>query len=247
MARARENPSIGVMTSDYYETKPQIKVAVDRARATDLGVFVARCGRDPADPARLAPRDHLHRPRRGIQRGPAGCREKTASRRRTSTTSTYARISSGLVPLASLVRLEERAGPPQLLPLRPLPLAPSSFPRSRPQPRPHASPTASLDYMNGTVADEDPRRRVLLDRVLYDGESRDFEESSRSLIYFSLRCWPWLIVLPDPGGSVRELYPGSLRDSCWRSRWRWRALSSRSGTVSGAHPQRLQPDRHASC
>ena len=42
--RVRENPRIMGMTSDYYETKPQIKVSVDRARATDLGVSLREVG-----------------------------------------------------------------------------------------------------------------------------------------------------------------------------------------------------------
>ena len=44
MARVRENPGIANMNSDYYETKPEIKVTVDRARATDLGVSLRDVG-----------------------------------------------------------------------------------------------------------------------------------------------------------------------------------------------------------
>jgi multidrug efflux pump len=44
MAKARENPKLRNLDYDYKETKPQIRVAIDRDRAADLGVSVLDIG-----------------------------------------------------------------------------------------------------------------------------------------------------------------------------------------------------------
>ena len=45
LARMRENPGIQDPDSDYKETRPQMRVDIDRARASDLGVSVQEIGR----------------------------------------------------------------------------------------------------------------------------------------------------------------------------------------------------------
>jgi multidrug efflux pump len=45
LERARQNPGLINLDSDYHETKPQIRVAVDRERAADLGVPIQVIGR----------------------------------------------------------------------------------------------------------------------------------------------------------------------------------------------------------
>lgn len=45
LARMRENPGIQDPDSDYKETRPQMRVDIDRARAADLGVSVEEIGR----------------------------------------------------------------------------------------------------------------------------------------------------------------------------------------------------------
>src|SRR5207249_1343733 len=45
LVRAAENPKLTNLDSDYYERKPQIKIAVDRDRAADLGVSLTAVGR----------------------------------------------------------------------------------------------------------------------------------------------------------------------------------------------------------
>ncbi|MBD9367171.1 efflux RND transporter permease subunit [Xanthomonas sp. XNM01] len=45
LARMRENPGIQDPDSDYKETRPQMRVDIDRARAADLGVSVQEIGR----------------------------------------------------------------------------------------------------------------------------------------------------------------------------------------------------------
>ena len=175
MARARENPSIGAMTSDYYETKPQIKVAVDRARATDLGVSLRDVGET------LQTLLGSRRVTTFIDRGEEYNVVLQAAEEDRVTpqdlNNIYVRsISSGLVPLASLVRLEESSGPRQL----------QRFNRRRAiklssEPMPGYSLGEALDYMN-TVIEEEVDDESL--SVQYDGESREYVESG-GLIYFS--------------------------------------------------------------
>ena len=45
LERARQNPGLINMDSDYHETKPQVRVVVDTQRAADLGVSVQVIGR----------------------------------------------------------------------------------------------------------------------------------------------------------------------------------------------------------
>jgi len=45
LAKARENPNLLRLDSDYKETKPQLLVEIDRNRAADLGVSLANIGR----------------------------------------------------------------------------------------------------------------------------------------------------------------------------------------------------------
>ena len=80
------NPGIVNLDSDYKETKPQLRIEVDTARAGDLGVSVADVIQGAADAARLAPGLDLCRPRRGISRDrpgrATGPRDRDQSRRR---------------------------------------------------------------------------------------------------------------------------------------------------------------------
>ena len=66
LAAAADNPGIVNLDSDYKETKPQLRIDVEhrpRRRSRRLG---RGCQPGAAEPARLAPRLHLCRPRRGI-------------------------------------------------------------------------------------------------------------------------------------------------------------------------------------
>ena len=175
MARVRENPNIGPMSSDYYETKPQIKVSVDRARATDLGVSLRDVGET------LQTMLGSRRVTTYIDRGEEYNVVLQAAEEDRVTpqdlNNIYVRsISSGLVPLASLVRLEESSGPRQL----------QRFDRRRAiklsaEPLPGYSLGEALDFMN-TVIEEEIDDESL--SVQYDGESREYVESG-NLIYFS--------------------------------------------------------------
>ena len=175
MARVRENPNITGMNSDYYETKPQIKVIVDRSRATDLGVSLRDIGET------LQTMLGSRRVTTFIDRGEEYnvILQATEEDRVTpqDLNNIYVRsISGGLAPLASLVRLEESSGPRQL----------QRFNRRRAiklsaQLTPGYSLGEALDYMEMVISEEVDDESL---SVQYDGESREYKESG-SLIYFS--------------------------------------------------------------
>ncbi len=173
--RVRENPNIVNMNSDYYETKPQIKVTVDRARATDLGVSLRDVGET------LQTMLGSRRVTTFIDRGEEYNVVLQASEEDRATpqdlNNIYVRsISSGLAPLASLVRLEESSGPRQL----------SRFNRRRAiklsgNIMPGYSLGEALDYIEMVIEEEVDDESL---SVQYDGESREYKESSGQ-IYFS--------------------------------------------------------------
>ena len=72
MERMQQNPGLTNVQSNYEERKPQLRVAVDRNRAADLGVSLAVRGAHAGDGARFAHRDDVRRSRPRIQRDPAG-------------------------------------------------------------------------------------------------------------------------------------------------------------------------------
>ena len=173
--RVRENPRILGMTSDYYETKPQIKVGVDRARATDLGVSLRDVGET------LQTMLGSRRVTTFIDRGEEYNVVLQASEEDRATpqdlTNIYVRSASGeLVPLASLVRLEESSGPRQF----------QRFNRQRSitlsaNLEPGYSLGEALDFMNAVIAEEVQDESL---SVQHDGESREYVESGGQ-IYFS--------------------------------------------------------------
>ena len=173
--RVRENPNITNMNSDYYETKPQIKVTVDRARATDLGVSLRDVGET------LQTMLGSRRVTTFIDRGEEYNVVLQASEEDRVTpqdlNNIYVRsISNGLVPLASLVRLEESSGPRQL----------SRFNRRRAiklsgNIMPGYSLGEALDYIEEVIEEEIDDESL---SVQFDGESREYKDSGGQ-IYFS--------------------------------------------------------------
>ena len=173
--RVRENPRIMGMTSDYYETKPQIRVSVDRARATDLGVSLREVGET------LQTMLGSRRVTTFIDRGEEYNVVLQASEEDRVTpqdlNNIYVRAASGeLAPLASLVRLEESSGPRQF----------QRFNRQRSiklsaNLESGYSLGEALDFMNMVIAEEAQDESL---SVQYDGESREYVESG-GRIYFS--------------------------------------------------------------
>jgi multidrug efflux pump len=113
-AVAKENPRLLGMRSDFFATKPKIKVNIDRNRAADLGVSLQTIGRtlETMLGSRIATTY--------VDRGEEYNVVLQGVARDRATPSDLANIyvrserSAELVPLASLVTLEEAAGPREL-------------------------------------------------------------------------------------------------------------------------------------
>ena len=171
----RENPRIVGLRSDFFEQKPKIRVAVDRERASDLGVSVTAVGRTLE--TMLGSRIVTTFVDRGeeynvvLQARP----EDRASPSDLGDIYARSAASSQLIPLASLVSLEETAGPREL----------KRFNRLRAITligglAPGYSLGDALNYMDRIIAEELPPEA----RVDYDGESREFRTTGNA-IYFT--------------------------------------------------------------
>ncbi len=112
--RIQNNPGIIGPTSDYDETKPQISVMVDRNRAADLGVSLSAVGRTLE--TALGSRVVTTFTREGQEYNVILQAREEDRASPTDLYNLYVRSSrSGeLVPLANLVRTEERAGASRL-------------------------------------------------------------------------------------------------------------------------------------
>ncbi|HSG63729.1 MAG TPA: efflux RND transporter permease subunit, partial [Gammaproteobacteria bacterium] len=114
LERAAENPGLVMPDSDYYERKPQIRVSVDRNRAADLGVSLASVGRTLE--TLMGSRIVTTFLERGEEYNVV-LQARDADRATPSDlTNIYVRSTTGggLVPLASLVHIEEMAAPIEL-------------------------------------------------------------------------------------------------------------------------------------
>ncbi|CAG0941030.1 Efflux pump membrane transporter BepE [Gammaproteobacteria bacterium] len=171
----RENPRIVGLRSDFFEQKPKIRVSVDRERASDLGVSVTAVGRTLE--TMLGSRIVTTFVDRGeeynvvLQARP----EDRASPSDLGDIYARSAASGQLIPLASLVTLEETAGPREF----------KRFNRLRAITligglAPGYSLGDALKYMDSIIAEELPPEA----RVDYDGESREFK-STGNAIYFT--------------------------------------------------------------
>ena len=114
LAKAAENPGLTNLDSDFYARKPQLEVSVDRNRAADLGVSLAVVGRtlETMMGSRIVTTF--------LDRGEEYNVIVQARDEDRATPSELANIyvrsaaTGGLVPLSSLVRLHETAGPIEL-------------------------------------------------------------------------------------------------------------------------------------
>ena len=174
LARAAENPGLVNVDSDYQERKPQMKVLIDRNRAADLGVSLDAVGRTLE--TMLASRIVTTFIKQGreyyvILQG------RTADRASpTDLDNLYVRSdrSNDLIPLSSVVRLEEIAGAVQL----------NRFDRLRAI---TISSGLAADYSMGEaieffrkVVDEDLPPSA---KLAFDGESREYLRSSQALFW----------------------------------------------------------------
>jgi multidrug efflux pump len=173
--RAAENPKILGLRSDYFERKPKIKVSVDRDRASDLGVSLSAVGRTLE--SMLGSRIVTTFQDRGeeynviLQAKP----EDRATPSDLQNIYVRSERTGQLIPLASLVQLEETSGPVELKRfdrLRSISLTSALAPGY--------SLGEALDYVEGIIREEVPEGV----RINYDGESREFRQSGTS-IYFT--------------------------------------------------------------
>ncbi len=174
MARAAGNPGLLNLDSDYQERKPQMKVSVDRNRAADLGVSLDTIGRTLE--TMLASRIVTTFLREGreyyvILQGRTVDRASPAD-----LDNLYVRSdrSNELIPLSSVVTLEETAGAIQL----------NRFDRLRAITvscglAPNYSMGEAIEYFRQIVDEELPPTA----KLDFDGESREYLQSSQALYW----------------------------------------------------------------
>ena len=174
MERAREDGRFLNVDSNYRENKPELRVQIDRAKAADLGVSVETIGRTLE--AMFGAREVNTYVDRGeeykvlIQ----ARAEDRATPRDLSNIFVRAGNTDQLIPLSNLIRLRETGGPQDL----------NRFERLR-----SITITASLaagftiekalEQLEQFVVEELPPEA----RIGYQGESREFKESSKSLYF----------------------------------------------------------------
>lgn len=174
LARANENPGLINVDSDYQERKPQMKVSIDRNRAADLGVSLDTIGRTLE--TMLASRIVTTFVRQGreyyvILQGRTADRASPAD-----LDNLYVRSgrSSELIPLASVVSLQEIAGPVQLNRFNRLRAITVSSGLA-----PDYSMGEAIEFFRTVVREELPPSA----KLDFDGESREYLRSSQALYW----------------------------------------------------------------
>jgi len=191
-----ENPRILGMRTDYFETKPNIDVLIDRDRAADLGVSQSAIGRTLE--TMLGSRIVTTFMDRGeeynvLLQGTADARATPAELQ-----NIYVRSerSGQLVPLANLVTIVETAGPRELKRfdrLRSITLSATLAPGY--------SLGEALRYMEELIREEIPEG-VLIN---YDGESRELKQTGQAVYFtFSLALLICFLALSAQFESFRH-------------------------------------------
>ncbi len=172
MQRMRDNPGLDNIQSNYEERKPELRVAVDRDRAADLGISLQTVGRtlETVLGSRIVT-TYIDRDREYnvILQGRAEDRATP-----TDLDNLYVRSdrTGALIPLSNMVRLTETAGPMRLNRfnrLRAITVSASLAPGY--------TLGEALTYVEKVVQDELPGSV----RLEYDGQSREFKESGGQL------------------------------------------------------------------
>jgi multidrug efflux pump len=172
MDRMQDNPGLSNVQSNFEERQPQLRVAVDRDRAADLGISLGTVGRTletvlgSRNVTTYVDRDREYNV---ILQGRAEDRATPSD-----LDNLYVRSdrTNELIPLSNLVQLEELAGPTRL----------NRFDRLRSITvsaalTPGYTLGEALDFVEGVVAKEMPPSV----RLNYDGQSRDFKASGGQL------------------------------------------------------------------
>ena len=172
LARAREAPGLTSVRSGYEETRPEIKVEIDRDRAGDLGVSVEDIGRTLE--TLLGSRFVTTFIRGGKEYNVVLQARADARVSRRDLADIYVRseASGALVPLANLVRFTEGAGARALERvdrLRAITISAGLAPGT--------TLGEALDYLDGLADAELPAAA----RVTYAGEAREYRRSSAAI------------------------------------------------------------------
>ena len=168
------NPKLVAVDTDYKETRPQLRVEIDRARAADLGVSVDEIG--TALETMMGGRRVTTFSRDGEEYDVIVQGQESDRRQPSDLTNVYVRSqrSGELVPLANLVTLEEIAEPGTL----------NRFGRLRAITisaalAPDYTLGEALDYLDQTAGEVLPRAAV----IDYRGDSRELRQQGSSIVF----------------------------------------------------------------
>jgi multidrug efflux pump len=196
---ARQNPRLVNMDSNYRETKPEIRVDIDRRKAAELGLSIQAVGRtietmlgsrEVGTYVQAGEEYNILIQAREQDRATPYDLENIFVRASVSGTNQFGGSTSnaaGLVPLSNVVTLSERARPQSLARedrVRAITISASLAP---------GYPLAeALAYMEGVARDVLPREA----RISYRGQSLEFKESSGALyVTFALALLVVFLVL----------------------------------------------------
>ncbi len=172
IAKAAENPNVFNVESDYQERKPQLDVSVDRNKAADLGVSLTNVGR--ALETMLGSRVVTTFLRGGDEYNVILQAREDQRASVSDLDNIYVRSekTAALIPLASLVKIEEVAGPMELKRFNRLRAVTISANLAA-----GYSLGDGLAYMEGVVRSLAP----VGTQIDYNGESRELKKSASGL------------------------------------------------------------------
>ncbi|TVR84188.1 MAG: efflux RND transporter permease subunit, partial [Rhodospirillales bacterium] len=171
LERAGENPGLVNLDSDYQETRPQLLVRIDRARAADLGISVDQIARTLQ--TMIASREvgtYIDRGREYDVVVQARPEDRISP---SNLENIFIRSGSGiLIPLTSLVTTEEVGSPPRLSRVDRLPSVTITASLA-----PGYDLGSALTYFERIAAEELPAQS----RITYLGQSLEFKETSAAI------------------------------------------------------------------
>jgi multidrug efflux pump len=174
IAKAEENPGLMRVDSNLIETQPQLAVRIDKDRAAALGVSTLTIGQTLQ--AMMSDQRVASYITRGEEYDVILQAERSQRASPSDLSNIYVRSerSGELIPLSSLLRIENRAGPSKLNRynrMRAVTISASLAPGY--------SLGDALEYLEQVVRDELPSSA----RVDYQGESLEYRESSGSTLF----------------------------------------------------------------
>jgi len=186
LERARQNPRLVNLDHNFKETKPEIRVEIDRRRAADLGVSIAAVGRTIE--TMLGSREVTTYVVGGQEYKVLLQAPQEARLSPYDLQNVFVRTASGgLVPLANVVTLSERARAQTLARedrVRAITISASLAPGY--------SLAEALDFLDGLAREVLPQEA----RIAYRGESLEFRESSGALyVTFAMALLVVFLVL----------------------------------------------------